>query len=217
MVSRLALLGIAIAVAGLIALPETLALFSGGHNFYDVLSNNIYDQNGTKTTAIPCEKCHADISVELRRGGANEPHSNESCDECHMTVALSAEGLKNGENGTFHAAASPACLDCHGYNATTENATGAGNAMNIMNGSYEVHKQFAAGSLNSALLKDANEACISCHTHVAVDINWKKAAMINFTALGTIDGGWTVGNFTIGGSTLINTYGNQTGQVNSSY
>ncbi len=212
MVSRVILLGIAIAVAGLIALPETLALFSGQHNFYDVLSNNAYAGNGTGNTAIPCEKCHADIAAELQ-SDANSPHSNQSCQTCHMTVALSSEGIKNSENGSFHAAADPACLDCHGNNATTVDNVSAPDAMNIFNNS--IHEPFAAGSLNSSLLKDANEACVACHTHVAVNITWKKIAMINFTALGATDGSWNVTDFNFT-TTIITTYGNQTGGINSS-
>jgi hypothetical protein len=47
------LLGIAVLAIGIGVLPQTLALFSNQHNFYDTINN--------PTGAVPCLKCHADI------------------------------------------------------------------------------------------------------------------------------------------------------------
>ncbi|MCZ7355988.1 MAG: cytochrome c3 family protein [Candidatus Methanoperedens sp.] len=218
MATKLMLIGLAIAAVGLVALPQTLALFVGQHNFYDTISNNVY--GGGTTTNIPCGKCHADIFAELKQpGGVNAAHRAYGCEGCHMTTAMQKEGIVNGPpdltGGQFHAAASPACLDCH--NASFEPGL---NATNILNGPEEVHKPFANAASNSSLLKGANEACIACHTHVAVDINWTKAYKIAFDAQENMssDGSrtWTVGNFTIEGSAFIQTYGNQSGGVNNS-
>ncbi len=203
--NKIILIGIAIAAIGLVALPQTLALFAGQHNFYDTI--------GLGAAAIPCEKCHADISSELNQpGSVNAVHKALGCAGCHVTVAPQKEGLKQGPGGQFHAAASPACLDCHG-------GTGPGlSAMEILTGSEEVHKPFANQSNNSLLLKGANEACISCHTHVAVDINWTKAYKISFNAKENATTGaheWTVDNFATEGSVQIQTYGNRSGQINS--
>ena len=207
MKSKLLLLGIGIAAVGLIALPQTLALFAGQHNFYDTISDN--------ASAIPCQKCHADVYAELTQpGSVNAVHLAQGCAGCHVTTAPQKEGLTQGGalGKSFHAAASPACLDCH-------SGTGPGNdARSIIFGPEEVHKPFANQSSNSSLLKSSNEACISCHTHVAVDINWTKAYKISFSAIENASTGvhdWTVSNFATEGSVQIQTYGNRSGEINS--
>jgi hypothetical protein len=205
--NKLILIGFAIAAIGLIALPQTLALFAGQHNFYD----NI----GQGAAAIPCEKCHADIFSELSQpGSVNAVHMEQGCSGCHVTTAPTKEGLTQGGNLTsdFHAAALPLCLDCH-------SGTGPGrDARSILNGSVEAHKPFASEANNSLLLRGSNEACISCHTHVAVDINWTKAYKISFNARENATTGvhdWTVNNFATEGTVQIQTYGNRSGEINS--
>lgn len=204
--NKLILIGVAIMAIGLIALPQTLALFAGQHNFYDTMGAG----NG-----IPCEKCHADVFSELSQpGSVNAVHSAQGCEGCHVTTAPTKEGLTQGGSPTsdFHAAALPLCLDCH-------SGTGPGlDARSILNGSVEAHKQFASEANNSLLLRGSNEACISCHTHVAVDINWTKAYKISFNAKENATTGvhdWTVDNFATEGTVQIQTYGNRSGEINT--
>lgn len=200
------LIGVAIMAIGLVALPQTLALFAGQHNFYDTIG---------QTGAIPCEKCHADVFSELSQpGSVNAVHRAQGCEGCHVTTAPAKEGLKQGGAITndFHAAALPLCLDCH-------SGTGPGlDARSIINGSVEAHKPFVSQANNSLLLRGTNEACISCHTHVAVDINWTKAYKISFNAKENATTGlheWTVDNFATEGTVQIQTYGNRSGQINT--
>lgn len=201
---KLILVGIAIAAVGLVALPQTLALFAGQHNFYDTM---------TPTNGVPCEKCHADVFSELSQpGSVNTLHKNQGCDGCHVTTAPTKEGLSKGPGNDFHAAALPLCLDCH-------SGSGPGlSAMEILNGPVEAHKAFANQANNSDLLRGSNEACISCHTHVAVDINWTKAYKISFNARENATTGlheWTVDNFATEGTVQIQTYGNRSGNITS--
>lgn len=202
--NRILLIGIGIAAIGLIALPQTLALFAGQHNFYDVISDG--------AAAVPCEKCHADIFTELNQpGSVNSVHLAQGCDGCHTTTAPQKEGLTQGGAITadFHAAAAPACLDCH-------SGSGPGvDGRSILTGPEEVHKPFAQQANDTAkFLKGANEACIACHTHVAVKITWTKAQNMTLSAeefTNATDGthGWTVGNFATEGQVIVETYGNQ--------
>ncbi len=194
---------IAVLAIGVLVLPQTIAMFAGQHNWYDTFQPN----------AIPCEKCHADIFSEISSGtgGVNAAHralsGNTGCDACHVTTAPTIEGLTKGPGGQFHAAAAPACLDCHSGNGQ---GGGAG-AAEILNGTEEVHKAFANQSLISKFLKGANEACISCHTHIGVNITWTKATTINFDAAETVlsDGShsWTVDNFGVSGTNITHTNG----------
>lgn len=209
--NKIILVGIAIAAIGLVALPNTLALFAGQHNFYDTI--------GLGAAAIPCEKCHADVFSELSQpGSVNAIHRGLGCAGCHVTTAPAKEGLKQGVGGQFHAAALPQCLDCHGLTGV-DGTVGPGlSALEILNGSVEAHKAFAQQANSSGILRGANAACISCHTHVAVNINWTKAYMISFSAVENATTGnhsWIVNNFATSGAVQITTYGNRSGAINN--
>lgn len=216
------LLGLAVMAIGVIVLPQTISLFAGQHNFYDTISN--------PTTAVPCLKCHTDISGELQQPGiVNAIHNTMGCDQCHITAAPNSEGSRQGLN--FHAAATAACIDCH--NATLLYGTFAHNANSTKLGcltchrnpqqipgnfsalsifsSAEVHNIFAFSAKNSSLLKDANEACIACHTHVKVNIVWTRATTMVFgeTEIVDINGNrtWLMSNMTATGVNITTTSG----------
>jgi hypothetical protein len=201
--SRIVLLGIAFVAIGMFILPETVAMFVGQHDFYDTT---------TAGNGVNCLKCHADVRDELNRpSNVNLLHRfgfNDArmCEDCHMTTAPQGkEGLKQGPGGQFHAAAAPACLDCHG-------GTGPGlSALEIITGSEEVHKAFANESNKSKLLKGANEACISCHTHIGVNITWTKATTMEFDSKEIVlpDGShyWNITQFNATGVNVTKTSG----------
>ena len=198
---RILLVLAAIAI-GIVALPSTIAMFAGQHNWYDTtLAGN----------QVPCEKCHADIFSEISQGAAGTVNAlhrgidpSSPCAGCHVTTAMAIENLTQGNQ--FHAAASPACLDCH-----SGTAGGGKSAMAIVNGTEEVHKAFVNQSVIAQFLKGSNEACISCHTHIGVNITWTKATTIEFAASETVlsDGShsWTVGSFNATGVNVTHTTG----------
>lgn len=202
------LLGIAVLAIGIVVLPQTIAMFSGQHNFYDTLTIG--------GSGVPCEKCHADILAELQQPGqVNLAHATisgtgtvrDGCESCHGTVAAGKEGLTQGPTGTFHAAIAPACLDCHGGGLTS----GPGlNAMQIVNGTDEVHKKFVNVSEQQLFLKGANEACIACHTHIMVNITWQRAVALEFNStmgINTTDGShvWNIGAYNATGTNITTT------------
>ncbi len=67
----------------------------------------------------------------------------------------------------------------------------------------------------------SNDACVACHTHVAVEINFKKGYLLNFNATESATGNYTVSNFNIQGTVNVTTYGNASGNTfavsNSTY
>lgn len=206
--NRKILLGVAILAMGIVILPQTVALFSGQHNWYDTITN---------PANLPCAKCHEDIYQEITTGGGqvNQLHANQSidggCNACHVVAPSTKENLtKGGALGSdFHAAASPACIDCHG-------GTGPGvDGRSILSGPQEVHKPFVNQSNSSNLLKGANEACVSCHTHIAVNITWSRATTIEFNATENVlpDGNhsWIVGSFNATGVNITKTCGTGSG------
>ena len=223
MTGKLILIGIAIAAAGLIALPQTLALFAGQHTFYEV---SRYPEN----LGVPCAKCHADVYSELT-GSSNKVHEKVECEGCHV-IALTYKGAKVGGDKEIHAAASPACMDCHDGTLTADQwhylysnfttgyvcgvachgtvAKDALKATSILYGANESHKKFAFDASNATLLKGANEACVGCHTHTNVDIVWQRPTNLSFNA-SVIQGVWNVTDFTAGGEKVTKTTGNATG------
>ena len=200
---RIVLLGIAIVAIGLFILPETIAMFVGQHDFYD--TTGVGNQ-------VNCLKCHGDVRDELNRASAVNTYHRfgyddaRMCEDCHMTTApQSKEGLVQGPGGQFHAAAAPACIDCH-------DGTGPGlGALEIITGPEEVHRAFVNESNKSKFLKGANEACISCHTHIGVNITWTKATTIEFDSEEVVlpDGShyWNVTNFNATGVNVTKTSG----------
>jgi hypothetical protein len=210
MTNKLFLIGIGIAAVGLIALPQTLALFAGQHNFYEV-------SRDPQNLGVPCAKCHNDVYSELSGSGI---HSSVRCEDCHV-IALTYKGDKIGGNENIHAAAAPACLDCHDGKLTSaqwhtftqqplvcadchENSSSPvmptfGNATSILYGANESHTEFALNASSATLLKSANEACVGCHTHVNVNIVWQKPTNLSFNASVSPHGVWSVNNFTASG------------------
>jgi len=61
-------------------------------------------------------------------------------------------------------------------------------------------------------MEDSNEACVSCHTRVGVNITWTKNENLEFTASEDATGTWTVSNFAATGSnvTTVQTANNWT-------
>jgi len=247
----IALLAIAVVAIGIFALPGTISMFGGQHNWYDVSPPGGND--------VPCEKCHGDVADELGNSG---PHVNMKCWYCHRTGNLTGYTYASGDGGgaiageEAHAASTVECMACHEgfvdnaqdvknclschFGATSVHpvewrdpsicgdchVTGGGSAhgksleaggFNLTvnssdTGSAAAHWAFVNDSIhNSDLMEGANEACIACHTHVAIDINWTKEYNMALTATADHEGNWTVGDFKSEGTYNVTTYGNMSG------
>lgn len=86
---KIAIVLIALAGIGLYALPSTMALFSGQHDFVNI------DATGNQ---IECVKCHGDVKAEMDSSGLNlqtgtpAPHAAFKCEYCHRIEAGAASG-----------------------------------------------------------------------------------------------------------------------------
>ncbi|MHC1573150.1 MAG: hypothetical protein ACXQTJ_01670, partial [Candidatus Syntropharchaeales archaeon] len=69
------LLMIAVISIGIFALPQTAALFSGQHSWYNL------SESGSQ---VPCMKCHGDINAEMidSNNGVHTTLASPGCD-CH--------------------------------------------------------------------------------------------------------------------------------------
>lgn len=176
--SKVLLLSVAVIAVGLFAMPSTLSLFAGQHTFY----------NGSE---VKCDKCHKDIYEEMTNNpgpfGASTTHNTtalKACEGCHRTGTISGIPLGNDSTGTFvtnvstnsaaHAAVTLECTACH----TAVPAR--------INGTSEAHQpyyqQANTSANNMAALNGANEACIGCHTHITINITWKRTRGYNLEA-----------------------------------
>ena len=223
---------VAIIAIGIFALPQSVALFSGQHSWYD-LSANIND--------IPCEKCHDDIATEMISDD-NGAHGNLSCSMCHRTcfnnyTYASGYGSGSTAGAEAHAAAVVECMDCHGiyhdgstwnhwayleysdcastchWNSGWSDFVSAGGfglgTTDTDTGEKAAHRKFINDSIDEPLMEGANEACIGCHTRVGVNITWSKNVVLNFSASEDENGDWTIPAFNALGSNVTeSTYPN---------
>jgi hypothetical protein len=90
-------------------------------------------------------------------------------------------------------------------------------------GSYAAHRQFVLDAIEDDTMAGANEACIACHTHVAVKLNWTHARSLEFDiGVGnpkTTDSGvhnWSMSNWEVNGTVNVLVWGNTTGAGSTS-
>ena len=139
---------IGIIAIGLFALPSTLAMYSGQHDFI-------------VGADVDCDKCHSEsdpIYGELAGG----PHSFFTCKQCHGFEA----GNPNINNGSMgHAATtSVTCVGCH---SNTDYAGGSGG---LDGDGITVADELAVGAHDEfASSGDPDLACLGCHTSVTVN------------------------------------------------
>lgn len=184
--SRILLLSVAVITVGLFAMPSTLSLFAGQHTF---------DKAGNTTI---CAKCHSDVLTEIQFGNYHKSlipagAGGNECKGCHTSATVAGNLIPRGNqsgngtatsvglyiaNGSFaygngtnisvgsvHAAVTVECKACH-Y------------AVDFTN---DAHKDFADNTTAEPWLKGANEACIGCHTKVAVNMTWIRYSGYNYT------------------------------------
>ena len=248
---QIVLLLVAVLAIGIFALPSTIAMFGGQHNWYDL---------GDDGNQVPCEKCHADIYDEMSNTG---PHSNMSCWYCHRTSNLTGYTYASGDGtGSLpgeeaHAASTVECMDCHeGFAESDDCATchdmvnstitshptewiddaicgdchlgysgGVPHGASIEAGGFNLtvtsddtgtnaaHMAFVQDADADPLMEGANEACITCHTHTAIDINWTHAYKMSLNAVQDEDGNWDCTDFITEGTYNVTTYGNMSGET----
>ncbi len=222
---RLILAVIVLLAVGIIALPSTVSLFAGQHDWYNI------DASGNQ---IPCQKCHADVYEELNksdfhiRWGNSNKADEDDCRGCHQgnTSITFANGTANSGGDYAHAASKISCYYCHVTNYTTVSAPYAGGfgygVLANDTGTKAAHGDFVDfADTNGNIFNGPDEACIACHTHVAVKINFSHYQALKFDV--KVDnpqtGVFNVTNFSIN-MTLVkyNTiWGNVSGNGSTTY
>lgn len=170
--TKILLLSISVLVIGIFAMPGTLSMFAGQHAYI----------NGS---SVDCKKCHMDVYDEMTsyKGDPPAPHSSGlllQCKVCHRTgdlgliwgapqIGISGNAETNLSAAGAHSAVTVECVFCHDM------------IVNEINGTREAHSIYYNEANRTSLLKGGNEACIGCHTHTIIDINWKRPGGYNVT------------------------------------
>src|SRR5574341_643948 len=157
---------------------------------------------------VSCMECH----------GGEEPYGHYSrvvdgsagptpCNNCHYggTAATGARWVELAAGGVGLTSSDDDTGNAEAHNAwvKTQGVSRFGN--NPENGKPEAN----------------NDACIACHTHVAVDISFSKGYLLRFNATESPTGDYVVSDFNVIGNVNVRTYGNASGNEfavsNSSY
>ncbi|MFO7967507.1 MAG: cytochrome c3 family protein [Archaeoglobaceae archaeon] len=249
---RIVVLLVALLAIGILVLPSTVTLFAGQHNWYNVSGTDegeipckkchadIYDEY--KNTGV-----HGSLS-----GGENEFTTGDdidaACYACHRAGNItyaSGDGVVNWQAGEeAHAASTIACMACHttgnnwssdGYSYDAPRAGGFADPYpEGVEGPYSyeygdnagemaAHQAFVERAITETQLEDSNEACLACHTHIAVKINWSHARSIEFDVypenydIEENASHFNVTNWSINTTTWANatTWGNTTGSAST--
>ncbi|MFW6194388.1 MAG: hypothetical protein ACOC5L_02590 [Halobacteriota archaeon] len=249
---RIVVLLVALLAIGILVLPSTVSLFAGQHYWYDLTgevgSNEIPCQKCHADVFEELDQSNFHIGWGEDPDGADQG----DCEACHrsnntITYATVHEVSTNYTAGDeAHAASVVACMLCHQYDpygtpgvpSDSDYAGFYAGGFNISGygvdspygysndthpGTYEAHNAFVARAIEYDTLQDSNEACVACHTHVAVKINWTHARSLEFdvglqkpitTESGTHN--WTVDNWDYNGTANATSWGNTTGYGTSS-
>jgi hypothetical protein len=193
--------------------------------------NFIYTSVSISASATATDNLTNAGSKAVNPGSTYHAASLVSCMECHGGDepmghnSRVADGTDN--NGTVR------CSNCHygyvsgpnfaktlwagGFNLTGQSAdTGAVEAHNNWVKTNDSISRFGGANGNAN-----NDACVACHTHVAVQISFKKGYLLQFNATESPTGNYTVDNSSVQGTVSVTTYGNSSGNAfavsNSTY
>ncbi len=177
-IARILLVAVSFLAIGILVLPSTLAPFAGMHTFY-------YKE------ALPCEKCHADVADEFQSSANYHPPGStypvwEACVLCHQVEPLYFGDVS--QSAGKHAATVVPCDYCH-----TPEAKAFAN---------DPHYPFVEAAEEDDQMPNGTEACVACHTHASVKINftWKKYMAFDATVNASADRNkvenlWTISEF----------------------
>ena len=249
--SSLILMGIAVVAVGMFALPSTVSLFAGQHTWYDLGGTGndlpcekchaeIFDE--FQNTGVHWTLAGGTNATSNESGDPGTYSVRLACGACHR--ANKSITYASGDTASYtagdkaHAASTVACMVCHeantsdisrhpGWFAGGFNISKAISPYNYTpnatySGKHAAHNLFIVRAIEDSTMEDSNEACIACHTHVPVKINWTHRVSLEFncTPTGTLPPAhFNVTDWAVNGTTNVTVYGNTTGfgATNSTY
>ncbi len=220
-------LAVVLITVGAIILPQTVSLFVGQHDWYgiDAAGNQIpcqkchadvYEElvNSPYHESLECEHCHRGVNITYASDyagdvyGGNEAHaaSTLSCMICHSYKKSANPPWSEAYNHS-HREYSCSSDPCHTPSPTFYPPIAGGFGITGQSGdtgTYAAHRKFVLDAKNSSMMESANEACISCHTHVAVKINFTHYGALEFDVnWDTLNNQFRTSNMTVNTSTEV--------------
>jgi len=175
-------------------------------------------------STVPCMYCHSGYEY----GHATMGYPDYS-GTGHATACVPCTGCHQGvHGGVFYDSSDKEtneCVMCHGNRDTGElyeipPAGGFGlTAEKNDTGELAAHKTFVMNAISNPDMEDANEACIACHTHVPVKINWTHRYSLEFSCVPELElppTHFNVTYWTLNGTYSITVYGWRSGTGNTS-
>jgi len=245
--SNLVLMTVAIVAVGILAMPSTISLFAGQHTWYAINGSNELPCRKCHADVfgeLQQSAFHKWNGYQWGSNPSGEP-DNTACYGCHRANA-SITYAKVGDSVTdvtpgkqAHAASTVACMLCHQFNASNNVSFDEGWSMpgyaaggfaqpdgspyrytnDTCQGGHAAHQAFIQSAINDTKMEDANEACIACHTHIPVKINWTHRYSLEFSCVPELElppTHFNVTDWTLNGTYNITVYGWRNGTGNTS-
>ena len=240
--SNLVLMTVAIVAVGIIAMPSTISLFAGQHTWYAINGTNELPCRKCHADVFAELEQSAFHKWDggLTAGQGTGTPDNTACYGCHranasITYANVGDTVTEVTPGKqAHAASTVACMLCHQFNASVNVLTMkgfeaggfadpyptgyTGTTYNYTNathkGGHAAHQAFIQSAINDTKMEDANEACIACHTHIPVKINWTHRYSLEFSCVPELalpPTHFDVKDWTLNGTFNITVYGFRNG------
>jgi len=249
---KLVLLTIALIAISTAVMPQTVSLFAGQHWWYNIsgVGNQVPCQkcHADVFEELALSNFHVNWSASGLNTSVPGQADQYDCAACHRSNLSIQYALVNGSVTNYtpgkqaHAASVVACMLCHQANASKDtwapgyyaggfnvtavlgpNATPYEYSNATYNGLYAAHNAFIAMAIKNKTFPDSTEACVACHTHVAVKIVWhhKRSLefVVNITNPVTLSSGvhnWTISNWAVNGTATAISWGNTTGNGSTS-
>ena len=170
-------------------------------------------------STVPCMYCHS--GYEYGHATMGYPDYSTTDHTTDFVPCTNCHGVVHG--GVFYDSSDKEtneCLMCHGNRDTDriyEIPPAGGFGLTVENndtGELAAHKTFVMNSINNTDMEDANEACIACHTHIPVKINWTHRYSLEFNATPELElppAHFNVTDWSINGTYNATVYGNGSG------
>ena len=251
---KLILLTIALIAVGTVVMPQTVSLFAGQHWWYNIsgVGNQIPCQkcHADVFEELALSNFHTHWGPKGHNQNPGQADQYD-CAACHRSNKSITYALVNGSVANFqpgkqaHAASVVACMLCHQANASyaTKDPGYYAGGFNVTpwvkagiistpfnysnatyNGLYAAHNAFIAMAIKNKTFPDSTEACVACHTHVAVKIVWHHKTslefVVNITNPVTLNNSvhdWNISDWSVNGTATAISWGNATGNGSVTY
>lgn len=146
-------------VTGMFILPNaSLLLIEDSPTFNDEVSSEEIKLSGSNNLQCSNQECHGEDYYDIKAEIQSSPiHDKMNCTTCHEKVSPDKTDCEDDRNPV-------SCTKCH----------------EVYLESFSAHSSFVQNAEEDSRMNHTNEACVGCHTHAPVKINWTHRASLDF-------------------------------------